>query len=154
MSIEELKKELAKFKFSTAGRAQFSDVDLFGVVHNVKYLYWLENARLDYFENVGIAMHPHTISKDFPIMVVETKINYYLPLRFTQSYEILTRVKSIKNSSFVIENIVLNESKAFVAYAKSAFVHLDKKTFKSERIPDNIRELIKKFEGDDLTIAD
>lgn len=154
MNIDELKKELNKFKFSIGGRAQFSDVDSFDVVHNIKYLYWIENARLEYFEKVGVPMNPNTIIKEFPIMVVETKINYYHPLRFTQRYEILTRTKSIKNSSLVMENVVISETKALVAYAKSVLVHLDRKTFKSDRIPEDIRQMIINFEGNDLTISE
>lgn len=142
-----------KFKFFIEGRVQFSDVDSFDVVHNIKYLYWIENSRLEYFDHIGIKMQRNTIKEIFPIMVVNTSISYLSPLFFTDRYRVYCRVATIGNSSMTMENIVMNINGEICAFAKSVLVHLEKDSFKSKRIPDEIREKIRNFEKHNIEIA-
>ena len=148
INIEE---ELKKFRFSTTDKVKFAEVDSFGVVHNIQYLYWLEAARVDYFERIGIKMTPTTIIKDFPVMVVNHNISYHSPLLFADEYSVYCRISTIKNSSIIFENIIINEhNQLCVAIASSVLVHINRKEGKSSDIPEEVREMIKNFEGENV----
>lgn len=148
---EKIKEELKKYSFKTNGIVRFSEVDSFNVVHNIKYLYWLENARIDYFRHIGIEMHNHTIIKDFPVMVVRNEIDYFNPARFSDEYNILSRISRVGNSSFTFQNLIFLKSGLLLAKASSVLVYLNESNL-PERIPDNYRKLISDFEGDNVDI--
>ncbi len=152
LTYDNVFEEIKKFQFKTDGRAEFSEVDSFDVVHNIRYLYWMERARLEYFENIGVPMHRHTITNEFPIMVVKTKIQYVFPLRFTDRYQVMMRVAELNNSSMKVQNVVVNGDDKVAAFAEAVLVHLDKHEMKSKRIPETIRQMIKNYEGDNLII--
>lgn len=143
-----------KFKFYVDGKVKFAEVDSFDVVHNIQYLYWLESARVDYFERIGIEMKPDTIAVTFPVMVVSSTINYHKPLLFTEKYRVYCRISILKNSSMIFENIVVGNNGDLIASAQSVLVHLDRETNMSKRIPDEIRAMIISFEGNDLELIE
>lgn len=145
-NMDDILKNIEKFVFYIEGKVQFSDVDSFDVVHNIKYLYWIENSRLEYFENIGIQMDKYTLKEKFPLMVVNTSISYFEPLFFRDKYKVYCRVSSVGNSSITMENIITNKENKICAFAKSVLVHLEKGSFKSKRIPDDIRDKIRHFE--------
>jgi acyl-CoA thioester hydrolase len=151
---EKLKETLARYKSSIKGRVQFHEVDSVGVVHNVKYLFWLEWARTEYLRGLGISYSPQTFTKDYPLMVVHAGIDYFSPLQFGDEYEVFSRVFFVKNSSLGFENIVIDTKGNMVLFAKAIFVYLDTKTNHPIRIPDELREMIKKFEGDNVQFID
>ena len=84
--FSQIKEELKKYKHCTEGQVQFAEVDSFGVVHNIQYLYWLEWARTLYFSEIGVDLNNHTYTKQFPIMVVHTEIDYLNPLYCFDKY--------------------------------------------------------------------
>lgn len=140
---------LSKFRFKTSGRVRFADVDSFGVVHNIKYLYWLEAARTDYFSNLGVKLTPRTFITDLPLMVVSAKIDYLNACRFNDEYYVHTRVSVIKNSSLTFENIITMNTIPILS-ATAILVYLNVKENKPQRIGDDIRLLLKEYEGDNI----
>ena len=73
--MDEIARNLDKFKFYVEGKVQFSEVDSFEVVHNIQYLYWMENSRLEYLDKIGIKIEKNTIREKLPLMVVSTSIS-------------------------------------------------------------------------------
>jgi len=152
MSIKDFNfdNEQKKYRFSTANKVKFSEVDSFGVVHNIQYLFWLESARVDYFERIGINMTPTTIIKDFPVMVVNHNISYHNPLLFADKYTVYCRISKIKNSSVIFENLVVSNNNQLCAIANSVLVHINRKENKSSALPEQVRKMIKDFEGENV----
>jgi acyl-CoA thioester hydrolase len=140
------------FKHSFKSKVKFHEVDSFGVVHNVQYLYWLENARLEYFKDIDNCGIFKRFGKEYIHIIVNANIDYIKSAGMFDDYEILTRIAWIKDSSFGFENIVLNSEGGLLAKAIAVIVYFDLKTNSSARIPDNIREMIVKFEGTDLIL--
>jgi len=144
--FSKIKEELKKYRHCTEGQVQFAEVDSFGVVHNVQYLYWLEWARTLYFSEIGVDLNNHTYTKQFPIMVVHTEIDYLNPLHCFDKYKIFSRVSEIRNSSFSMENIVMSENGEINAIAKVVFVYLDIKNKQKTKLPEEIRKMIEEYE--------
>ena len=146
--------EMKKFKFVYEDTVRFDEVDSIGVAHNVRYLFWLERARIEYFGNLGISINPNTFSSDLPIMVVHNEIDYFSPSHFGDKYKIFSRASFIKKSSIGFENIVTLKDDTILATAKTIYVYLDKVEKKPSRIPDDIRKLFIDFEGNNLFIKE
>lgn len=151
--IQYIEKINGKFKAKIDGRVKFEDVDAFGVVYNIKYHYWLEWARTEYFRQIGLEINESTFTKENVFMVVRVEVDFIGAARFSDEYEILSRVAKIGDSSVVFENIVRLKNGAPLAFAKAIFSHINPKTLRPERVPNNIRNLVSSFEGGDAEIA-
>lgn len=141
-----LKDEINFFKHKLTGRVEFSQVDSFGVVHNLQYFYFLEWARTDYLRAIGLKLNPLTFLKEYPIMTVHSEIDYFAPLKFNDTYIVLTRVDFIKNSSLGFKNLIINTDSELIIRGSSILVNVDPKTLESVRIPNDFRELISNYE--------
>ena len=146
--------DISKFKYSTSGRVKFYEVDLFGVTHNIRYMYWMEDARINYMNHIGIELNSQTFTSVFPVMVIHSEIDYFAPTGYNDSYEVLTRVSFIKNSSLGFENIVQTPTGTILAFDRCVLVYLDKDTKQPTRIPDIIRKMISDFGKSDVEIIE
>ncbi len=150
----ELKSIINMFKHKKDGTVEFAEVDSFGVVHNIKYLYWLESARTDYFRILGAKLSPDEFINDLPLMVVHSEIDYMNAARFNDQYQVFTRVSSVRNSSLNFENIITLTNGIPLVSAKATLVHLNVKENKPQRISDDIRLLLKNYEGENIKFLD
>ena len=147
MSIE-------KFKHIYSGEVKFSEVDSFNVVHNIQYLYWIEWAMTQYLFDIGMPKSQEFFSKQFPLVTVHTKIDYFNSARFTNQYNVYTRTAFIKNSSIGFENIIQLRNGVNVAKCEGILVYINSDTNKVERIPDILRDLVKQYEGENCKLID
>ena len=152
--IEAIKKELVKYKFKIEDSVQFAEVDSFNVVHNVRYFYWIERSRTEYFKNLGIPFHPRIFTEDYPFMVVKAAAEYFNAARFGDEYRVWARLSKIGNKSIFFENIIILKTGEVLTKAEAVLAFLDPKTGKSARVPDSLRKLAREFEGEDLIMKE
>ncbi|TNE33080.1 acyl-CoA thioesterase [bacterium] len=135
-----------EFKHEYTGEVKFSEVDSFKVVHNLTYLYWLEWARTQYLFDIGLPRDDSMFSVQMPILTVHSEVDYYNSLKFTDKYIVLTKISKIGESSITFINQVYSED-ILVLEASSVLVYVDMSDGKTKTIPDDIREMIKKYEN-------
>ncbi len=145
-----LAKEIPLYKHMIPGKVRFDEVDSFGVVHNIKYLYYLEWARTEYLRSIGMPINHRTFTLELPLMVVHSEIDYLNSLMFTNKYEVLSRVSKVKKSSILFENIIRNEEGELIVKASAVMVHLDPENYKPGLLPRELRDKIKMFEGENV----
>ncbi|MBI5326218.1 MAG: acyl-CoA thioesterase [Ignavibacteriae bacterium] len=150
----EIDQSLKKFKFKIRGKVKFHEVDSYGIVHNLQYFYWLEWARIEYLRKVLGKENEKISLFDFPVISAHNEIDYFNTAGFDDAYEVFTRISFIKNSSFGFENIIRLESGLLLAKASAVLVQVDIKTRQPERISAQYRELIRKYEGEDIMFLD
>ena len=150
VDFKDLNIELPLFRHSVKNRVDFYEVDSFEVVHNIRYFYWLECARLEYLRNIGYKITSKTIVRDLPLMVVHQEIDYLSSLRFDEEYEILSRVVEVRNSSLTFRNIIRKYDGNFVAISSAILVNISPVDFSPNRIPDDLRLMMKDFESDNI----
>lgn len=114
---------------------RFDEVDLFKVVHNIQYFYWMERERTDYFKTLNLYDTSKTFLTEFPVMVVHAELDYFNSLYFEENYEIFTRIIKVGTSSVTFENLIFNDKKLLIAAGRAILVHFDPKTMTSEPIP-------------------
>ena len=150
--LKQLAEECSAYRFSMSGKVQFSEVDFFGVVHNLRYFYWLEYARTEYLSNLLPELNPNKIIRNYTFMSVHAEIDYFNPARYGDEYLVLTKISNIKNSSITFQNIIRLKDGTILAKASAILVNFDSATFKSERIPDLLRERLRKFEEENVEL--
>lgn len=135
-----------EFRHEYSGEVKFSEVDSFKVVHNLTYLYWLEWARTQYLFDIGLPRDDSMFSVQMPILTVHSEVDYYNSLKFTDKYVVLTKISKIGDSSITFINQVYSGD-LLVLEASSVLVYVDMSDGKTKTIPDDIREMIKKYEN-------
>lgn len=148
---EELFNYLKKFKHNIPVRVYFADVDSFFVVHNIKYLYWIEFAREEYLINLMKDYKEKSDIYNFPLIVVHNSIDFYNPARYRDLLMIHTRISKIGESSVHFENLVTRDE-TLIAIAKAIMVKINPKEGKSEPLPEEFRKIINRFEGDEIIV--
>jgi acyl-CoA thioester hydrolase len=149
---ENYKEYLTKFNHKFTDRVRFEDVDSFQIVHNLRYLFWLEKARTEYLRAIGLELTPDIFLKKFPIVVAHVDLDYFSSARFDNIYNVHTRISFIKNSSFQFENIITLENGELLLRATNTSVNTDLRTGKSVPIFDEVRNKIIEFEGDNIQV--
>jgi acyl-CoA thioester hydrolase len=146
--------EKGKFKFKIQVQVRTFDLDAYGVVHNSVYLKYFEIARIEYVRQV-LGIDPGRFFTDFYFIVARNVCNYVSPARFDEVLEVYTRVSKIGNSSFEMEYLIEETGTGReVANGETVIVLLNRETFKPEPIPNNVREIILKFEGDGVVLKE
>lgn len=143
----ELKQYLAQFRHKIHGKVKFEDVDFYGVVHNIKYLYWIEWARTEFMHDMFAPEITGNFLPAFPVMVVRNEVDYLDAMYFNNEYSILSRVEKVGKSSITFENIVLLDDVKPALRMTSVFVHVDEFYKQSREISDDIRRKIAEYPG-------
>ncbi len=153
-NIDKIKNELIKYKHESFGQVKFSDVDSHKVVHNVQFFYYLEWARIQYFESIGMPYDNETFTEHDLVLIAHNEADYLNSLYLADKYKILTRTRRIGNSSITLDNIIIRENGDICVKATSTLVFLDSKENKSMRIPDKYRNNILELEGDSVEVVE
>lgn len=135
------------FTHSLKGRVKTFEVDRQNIVHNVIYMYWLENARVEYVRAIGVTITPQTFIDHLTFVVAKTEVQYLAPALFDQEYCILTRIPSIGNTSFIFEQLIqLKDDSQQLVMATSILVQLDPQTRQPLPISKEFRDLVSSYE--------
>jgi acyl-CoA thioester hydrolase len=144
--LKEINNEIPTFHFSLKNRVRFDEVDSFNVVHNLKYFYWLEWARLEYIRALGVNFKADTFINDYLFMTVHAEIDYFNAAVFDDEYEVLTKVTNIKNSSLSFRNIIRKADGTILILASAVIVRMDPKNKEPLTIEDDLRKKIEQYE--------
>lgn len=148
-----IEESITKFKFKVNARVKFHEVDSYNIVHNLRYFYWLEWARIEYLRNLRGNAGKISLY-EFPVISAHNEIDYFNAASFDDAYEVFTRISFIKNSSFGFENIILLDSGLLIAKGSAVLVNINFKTKQPERISDDMRELLRNYEGENIEFID
>lgn len=83
------------FRFAADVPLRWVDVDSAGVVNNAVYLSLCEQARLLYFQHLGL-LQDHRV----PYVLAEANVKFLRPGRLGGKVEVAVRVRSLGTSSF------------------------------------------------------
>jgi len=133
-----------RFPLQLQLRIDWSELDYFGHVNNVSFFKYIQAARVNYWESVGInAMHLET---NIGPMLASCKCDFKLPLFFPGQVTIHSRVEFIKNTSFGIHHQLVNEKGETVAEAHDVMVMFNFNTNEKVSFPEVVRDRIEELE--------
>ena len=148
-SIETMK---APFKFSAHTRVGFSDTDAQGIVYYGRYLPYIDLARVEYHRKLGLlGMEVGDPGVEF--VVRACTIEYRAPAVFDDQLEIFIRVARIGRTSATYEFAAYRaRDDALMVTATQTLVLVDLEERRACEIPQEFRDTIQAFEGDDVTL--
>ena len=123
----------------------WGDMDAFGHINNTVYFRYFEDARIAYFDQIGV----HEQMKQFSVgpILATTKCNFRLPLDYPDHIHIATRASILSPKKLNMEFVVFSERHgAITAEGDGLIVYYDYANGKSCEIPDAIVTAIKTLE--------
>ena len=125
-------------------RIDWADLDLFGHVNNVAFFKYIQAARLNYCEQVGLTSLNERGKLSF--MVASSHCNFKKPLLYPGNIAIFTRVEWIKNTSLQLAYRLLNDAGELCAEAEDVLVIFDYEQNTKVTIPQSLKDNIEKIE--------
>ena len=130
-------------------RIDWSEIDLFGHVNNLAILKYVQAARVNYLEIIGL-MQLQSNTKIGPILASAT-CQFRKPLFYPGQVMVYSNVNSIKNTSFIIQHEIRNDKSEIVAEAQDVIVLYDFDKNTKRILPDEIKYKIMEMQR---TISD
>ena len=124
----------------------WGDMDAFGHINNTVYFRYFENARIEYFNRIGVLEQKKQLGEG-PILA-STQCNFRMPLDFPDHIHIGTRSKILSARKFSMEFAIFSEKHGDIAAeGNGLIVYYDYAKGKSCEIPNAIVVAIKMLEG-------
>jgi|YNPMSStandDraft_2_1061718.scaffolds.fasta_scaffold00472_13 acyl-CoA thioester hydrolase len=141
--------ELKKFKIQTPISVRYNDLDTLKHVNNATYLVYLEEARVHYAKQV---LGWNGDLNQLDMLLAHVKVDFLLPIFLNSPLVIHTRVNKIGNKSFEMEYLLVIEEieRKLAAKANTVLVYYDMRMQQTAPIPENLRNAILDFEGEDV----
>jgi acyl-CoA thioester hydrolase len=124
-------------------RIDWSEIDLFGHVNNIAILKYVQAARVNYLEAIGL-MQSQAEAKIGPILA-STSCQFCKPLFYPGQVTVHSTVDEINNSSFRIRHAIFNNGNEIAAEAQDIIVLFDFRKQNKLTIPNSLRERIEKL---------
>ena len=124
----------------------WGDMDAFGHINNTVYFRYFEDARIAYFDQIGV----HEQMEQFNIgpILAYTHCNFRLPLDYPDRIHIAVRSSILSAKKLNMEYVVFSERHgAITADGEGLIVYYDYAGGKSCEIPEAIVVAIKELEG-------
>ena len=134
------------FRHTFPMQVRWSDMDALGHVNNARFLTYIEDARLNYINTLGLRDH----RPDRPgLIIAKIVIDFRQPLFTHDQVTIFSRCARLGKSSFDMEQWITrrrDDELQIVAQATATVVVYDYIASKSAPIPDDWRTLVKTYE--------
>lgn len=128
--------------YETKITVRFAETDLLGHVNNASYFIYFEQARIEFFNELGARMD----RSEWQFILASAKCDFMKQAYFAQELSILTHVSRIGNKSFqLIQPVYDAKSGTEIARGESTIIYFDYKAQKSESVPEHLREKLKKY---------
>ncbi len=129
-------------------RVRSFHVDRQNVVHNLQYLFFFEEARVEYVREVGLVVDEGVFLTHDKFFIVKTTCEYAEPAFFDEQLDVYSRISSVGDTSIVFEHLAVKKNGRICARGSHVFVHVDVGTDTPSRVPDTLRDLIRAYEGE------
>jgi acyl-CoA thioester hydrolase len=136
------------FKYSAFARVWFSDTDAQGIVYYGRYMPYFDHARVEYHRHLGIS----GVGRDgYEFVMRASTVEYHAPASFDDLLEVFVRLKRIGRTSVTYECAAYRmDDDALTVTADQTLVLVDLDERRAYPIPDDYRDAMRAFEGDDL----
>lgn len=121
-------------------RVYYYDTDAGGVVHNIAYLRWIEEARTRLAEYLGWSLAEMAKSHQVPV-VVRTEIDYLKPAKLADTIQIHAQLIQCRRASFQLAFVLTRSSdQILIARCQQTMATVDLKTGRPSGTPESWRQ--------------
>lgn len=134
---------LSQYKLSLELRIDWSDLDMYQHVNNLTFMRFMQSGRVNFWEATGL-------SKDFlesnrGPMLVSSHCDFKRSLYYPGNAIVKTKLAFLKNSSFGVDHLILNEKDEICAEGRDVAVCYDFNKNDTYSIPQELREVMSKY---------
>jgi acyl-CoA thioester hydrolase len=123
-------------------KVRFCETDALGHINNTSYFVYLEEARIQFFEEMGASMNP----TKWQYILASTKCDFVAQGYFNQVLTIKTFVTKIGNKSFTVgHEIVDSDTNELIARGEAVIVYFNFDIQQSEPLPDHIKQFLQGY---------
>jgi acyl-CoA thioester hydrolase len=138
---------MPEMRFYHPMEVRYGDLDPQGHLNNAKFLTYFEQARIRYFEELGLFSKDVSFM-DIGVIVADIHIRYLAPVFIGAPVRVGVRTSAIGNKSItIVENIVDGESGKVYAQGTVALVTYDYHAHKTVPVTEEWRKKIADYEG-------
>ena len=116
---------------------RWGDMDAYGHVNNTVYFRYMEQARVEWIEALGIVVRP---GGDGPV-IINASCTFLIPMTYPGEVEVRTHVGAIGRSSVQTHVDLCIDGKVY-AEGAAKVVWMDTRTGKSVPLPDRVRAVL------------
>ncbi len=128
-------------------RIDWSEMDLFGHVNNISIMKYVQAARVNYLELIGLMPIPAEI-RTGPILA-SSACQFRKPLFYPGQLTIYSKVADIKSTSFVMQHLIVNHKNETIAEAQDVLVLYDFDKNTKLILPESVKAKIRELEKGD-----
>ncbi|MFC1997357.1 acyl-CoA thioesterase [Chloroflexota bacterium] len=133
------------FRYYHPIQVRYGDLDPQGHLNNAKYFTYTEQARIAYVKHLGLWDGGSFL--DIGVILAEARMTFKAPILWGQPIQVGVRVDRLGNKSFdVIYSIQDSQTEIEHATGSTVQVAYDYKTAQTIPIPEEWRQIIKRFE--------
>ena len=137
----------APFKFSAHTRVGFSDTDALGIVYYGRYNPYFDLARVEYLRSLGLLYHDGP--GDFVMRAND--VEYFAPAVLDDEIEVFVRASRVGGTSVTFQFAAYRtRDDVLMVTAHQTFVYVDLADRTKRAVPDDFRDTVLAFEGDDV----
>ena len=125
----------------TSVKVRYAETDQMGVVHHSIYPQYLEIARLNWLDTLGIS-YKSMEEEGIMLPVFELNLKYHKPVTFDENIRIETRLREEPNVKIIFDYSLYNEQGNLVTTGYTVLVFMDAKTRKPVRSPKYMLEAL------------
>ncbi|OEY73055.1 acyl-CoA thioesterase [Salegentibacter salarius] len=131
------------YKLELQLRIDWSDLDMYKHVNNISFMRYMQSGRVNFWEASGI--YEMYENSNMGTMLVSTHCDFKKSLYYPGKAIVKTKLDFIKNSSFGLKHLILDEANEICAEGKDVVVCYDFDKDKTFRIPEDLREKLSEF---------
>lgn len=131
------------YKLELQLRIDWSDLDMYKHVNNISFMRYMQSGRVNFWEASGI--YKMYENSNMGTMLVSTHCDFKKSLYYPGKVIVKTKLDFIKNSSFGLKHLILDEANEICAEGKDVVVCYDFDKDKTFRIPEDLREKLSQF---------
>ena len=138
---------MTNYNFTHPIEVRYGDLDPQGHLNNAKYLTYFEQARIFYFEKLGLFTRDMSFL-DIGVILADVHLTFKAPVLFGMEIEVGVRTTRLGNKSFTVEQAVIdNATGKLMCTGELVLVTYDYHTGQTIPIPSEWREKTSVFEA-------
>lgn len=132
---------LKDFKIKAVFNVAWKDMDAMNHVNNAVYLTYFENARIAYYDAIGLGHRMN--DKAFLGIVKSINCEYLLPISYPDELEVGAKVTELTVFGFTLEHYIFSKTKGICACGETEVTVVDVLSLKPTKMPSNMIDKIK-----------
>ncbi len=135
--------DLSEYKLEVELRIDWSDLDMYQHVNNLTFMRFMQSGRVNFWEATNLSKIFEESNRG--PMLVSSHCDFKRSLYYPGKATVKTKLAYMKNSSFALDHVIVNEKNEVCAEGRDVAVCFDFNTEKTYPIPEDLRMVMSRY---------